>query len=136
MQVLIVKKIYTSAYHPQTNSLVEKFNSTLIQMISKSCDVHDRDWDLHLPYLLFAYRASVQEYTGESPLYLVYGTDPRISTETLFSQCRNPYLVYVNDYKEEWSLNLSQAWKNASETFRRLRRSHKSTIIELRIRIM
>ena len=33
--VLGVKKINTSGYHPQTDGLVEKFNSTLISLISK-----------------------------------------------------------------------------------------------------
>jgi transposase InsO family protein len=50
-QLLNIKKINTSGYHPQTDGLVEKFNSTLIQMIAKSCTVSDRDWDNHLPYL-------------------------------------------------------------------------------------
>ena len=38
-QLLGVEKINTSGYHPQTDGLVEKFNSTLISMIAKSCDV-------------------------------------------------------------------------------------------------
>lgn len=42
-QVLGVKKVNTSGYHPQTDGLVEKFHSTLINMIAKSCDVKDRD---------------------------------------------------------------------------------------------
>ena len=58
-QLLNIEKINTSGYHPQTDGLVEKFNSTLIQMIAKSCTVSDRDWDIHLPYLLFAYRVGV-----------------------------------------------------------------------------
>ena len=36
-----MRKINTAGYHPQTDGLVEKFNSTLINMIAKSCDVCD-----------------------------------------------------------------------------------------------
>ena len=54
-KLLEIKKINISGYHPQTDGLVETFNSTLVNMIAKSCDVCDRDWDDHLPYLLFAY---------------------------------------------------------------------------------
>ena len=39
----------------------------------KSCDVRNRDWDVHLPYLLFAFRMSVQESTKESPFFLMNG---------------------------------------------------------------
>ncbi len=59
-RLLGVKKINTSGYHPQTDGLVEKFNFTLTNMIAKSCEVKDRDWDERLPYLLFAYRVSAQ----------------------------------------------------------------------------
>ena len=48
-------KINTAGYHPQCDGLVEKFNSTIINMLSKCVEKHGRDWDDHLPYLLFAY---------------------------------------------------------------------------------
>ena len=54
--ILGVKKINTSGYHPQTDGLVEKFNSTLINMIAKSCEVAQHDWDEQLPFRLYAYR--------------------------------------------------------------------------------
>ena len=51
----------------------EKFNSTLISMVAKSCQVQDRDWDQQLPYLPPAYHVSAQESTRESPFFLLYG---------------------------------------------------------------
>ena len=42
-QVLSVKKINTSGYHPQTDGLIEKFNATLINMIAKSSS-DGTDW--------------------------------------------------------------------------------------------
>ncbi len=38
-----------------------------------------RDWDSHLPYVLFAYRVAVQESTQAS---LLYGREPRTPTES------------------------------------------------------
>ena len=69
-QVLGVKKLNTSGYHPQTDGLVEKFNATLISMIAKSTS-DGAEWDTRLPYVLFAYRASLQESTKESPFFLL-----------------------------------------------------------------
>ncbi len=59
--VLGIKKINTSGYHPQTDGLVEKFNSTLVivSMIAKCCDTKKRDWNDHLSYLLYAYRTTM-----------------------------------------------------------------------------
>ena len=55
-----------SGYHPQTDGLVERFHSTLIAMLSKYVDQHGCDWDRFLPYMLYAYRVSIQESTRES----------------------------------------------------------------------
>ena len=124
-QLLNVKKINTSGYHPQTDGLVEKFNATLISMIAKSCLVSDRDWDTRLPYLLFAYRLSAQESTSESPFFLLYGRDARPPTETAVTHVRNPYLVDIDDYREDLLSNLSLAWKLAAENIRRAQKSQK-----------
>lgn len=65
-------KVNTSAYHPQTDGLVECFNRTLITMLAKTTE-NGRDWDRRLSYVLFAYPASQQESTPESPFFLLYG---------------------------------------------------------------
>ena len=62
-KLLNIKKVNTSGYHPQTDGLVERFNCTLSHMIAKCAQKNGSDWDRHLPFLLFAYRASVQEST-------------------------------------------------------------------------
>ena len=90
-KILGVRKLNTSGYHPQTDGMVERFNSTLTGMIAKSCDIRDRDRDDHLPFLLFAYRASAQDPTKESPFFLLHGRDPRIPTETVLTYDRSPY---------------------------------------------
>ena len=84
-------------------------------MIAKSCDVRDRDWDVRLPYLLFAYKVSAQESTRESPFVLLYGRDARIPTETVLSHVRTPYVVDLEDYKQDLMADMSLAWKLASE---------------------
>lgn len=65
-------------------------------MIAKSCDVRDWDWDVRLPYLLFAYRVSAQESTREAPFFLLYA---RIPTETVLFHVCSPYAVDLDDYK-------------------------------------
>ena len=114
-KVLGMKKINTSGYHPQTDGLVEKFNSTLINMLAKGVEGRAQDWDRILPYALFAYRSSVQDSTRETPFYLLYGRDPRLPTQTALDQPRTEYLVDMDDYRTELVSNLSSAWKAANE---------------------
>ena len=71
--MLNITRLRTSPYHPQTDGLTERFNGTLESMIRKFAASNQRDWDEHLPYLLFAYREVPQESTGFSPFELLYG---------------------------------------------------------------
>ena len=64
-----MRKINTSAYHPQTDGMVERMNRTLIQMISKHSKFYGGEWDQYLNYLLFAYRVRPHSSSGSSPFY-------------------------------------------------------------------
>ena len=114
-----IKKVNTTASHPQTDGLVENFNRTLQAMIAKYSAVHGSNWDEFLPRLLFAYRTKCHESTGESPFYLLYGRDARIPIEETLSFERSPYTVDVDDYKLELASSLADAWRVASENLKR-----------------
>ena len=124
-----IQKLNTSGYHPQTNGLCERFNSTLIQMLAKTVDRYGHDWDTHLPYVLYAYRISVQESTRESPFFLLYGRDPMLPTLEALSRERSPYMLDINDYKTELTTGLNSAWMTAKEciTVNQERQKHLTT---------
>ena len=54
-QLLGIHRVNTTAYHPQTDGLVERFNRTLIDMLAKRVEPSGRDWDRQIPYVLFTY---------------------------------------------------------------------------------
>uniref|UniRef100_A0A667YIB5 Gypsy retrotransposon integrase-like protein 1 n=1 Tax=Myripristis murdjan TaxID=586833 RepID=A0A667YIB5_9TELE len=76
-QLLGIKGLRTTPYHPQTDGLTERFNQTLKQMLRKFVNETGSDWDQWLPYLLFAYREVPQASTGFSPFELLYGHEVR-----------------------------------------------------------
>lgn len=80
-----IHKANTTAYHPQSNGLVERFHCTLTNMLAKTVERHGKDWDERLPYVLYAYRASLQTSTRESPFFLLYGRDSRLPNEEVIS---------------------------------------------------
>ena len=68
----------TSAYHPQSNGLDERFNQTLKSQLQKLVNDHQDDWDDLLDNILFAYRSSRQDSTKCSPFLLMYGREARL----------------------------------------------------------
>ena len=95
-----VKKVNTTAYHPQTDGLTERFNHTLCTMLSMYVSKHQRDWDRFIPFALFAYRTAVQDSTKETPFYLIYGRDPCLPLDVVLSAPISKY-VSADDYKQE-----------------------------------
>ena len=80
---------------------MERFNRTLVAMLAKTVDKSGRDWDRHLPYILFAYRASQQQSTEESPFFLLYGRDSLLPVEAALSPWKARSLVNLKDYVSE-----------------------------------
>ena len=67
-----IRKTRTTAYHPQGDGMVERFNRTLLQML-RSYTSQRSDWEQHLPLVLFAYRSATHPSTGFSPFELMFG---------------------------------------------------------------
>ncbi len=76
-ELLGIKSVRTSVYHPQTDGLVERFNRTLKTMIRKFIHEDAKNWDKWLEPLLFAVREVPQASTGFSPFELLYRRQPR-----------------------------------------------------------
>ena len=83
-QLLGVRKTRTTPYHPQSDGLVERFNKTVLEMLSMAVQQDEDKWDLLLPPLLLAYRTSVHETTGATPFSLMFGRDPRLPEDIMY----------------------------------------------------
>jgi len=117
----------TTAYHPQTDGLVERFNRTLTTMLAKTVDRGGRDWDKHLPYVLFAYRASEQQSTRESPFFLLYGRDPRLPTEAVLSPSKMRLQTDLHEYGIYIADKFSQAWSLAQTNIKKAQKQQKKS---------
>jgi hypothetical protein len=71
-----VKNINISAYHPQSNGLVERGHAPVVNALAKYCNNRQfRQWNAVLPLVLWADRVTVRRSTGYSAFHLVYGRD-------------------------------------------------------------
>lgn len=112
-----VKKIQTSAYHPQSNGRVERFHRTINTMLSNYVRKDGTDWDKWLPLALMAYNATPHSATGYTPNYLVFGREiPKPSpfrTEPDFAK------IDQEDYIGGLSERLQEAYREAREESQR-----------------
>lgn len=88
-----VKHKLSTAYHPQTNGLVERFNRTLCEALAKYANEHKDDWDVYLTSVLFAYRTKRHDTTRHEPFYLMYGRDAVLPIEFAVSTSQSECAV-------------------------------------------
>jgi hypothetical protein len=72
-----IKHIKSSAFHPESQGQLEQFHRTMKNMIRTLDDKFKEDWDIALPWILFAYRECPVETLGFSPFELLYAYQVR-----------------------------------------------------------
>ena len=93
------------AYHPSGDGLVERFNQTLERLLSHNVAENQRDWDVQLPAMLLAYRATPQSSTGYTPAYLLFGRELCLPQDVAyglpaFEQYHQEQPAYVRDLRQ------------------------------------
>ena len=78
-----IHQIKPSPYHPQTDGMVERFNSTLKCLLRTPTQKGTMEWDKCLPFILWAYRGSIHKSTDNSPYELMFGQTMRTPLDEL-----------------------------------------------------
>ncbi len=89
-EMLGIRGIRTSAYHPQTDGMVERFNGTLKTGLKKFVQDYQGQWHKALPFILFAYRETPHTTTGFSPFELLLGRNPTGPLDILKQEWTGP----------------------------------------------
>ena len=82
--VLGVHQRFTSAYHPATNGQAERFNRTVLAMLSHYVGA-SLDWDKVLGPVMAAYNSTVHSSTGFAPQEFIRATASRVLTTPMNS---------------------------------------------------
>ena len=85
-ELLGIATTRTSAYHPQCNGQVERFNRTLQSILAKTVDANQDTWDSQLPKALFAYRTAVHDTTGFTPFHLTFARSPQLPVDVMLGR--------------------------------------------------
>jgi hypothetical protein len=80
-QLLGTKLFMSTVYHPQTDSLTEHNNSTLLEVLRTQLISHNSAWTYFLSATKFAINSHTHAATGMSPLYMEHSIHPRLPAD-------------------------------------------------------
>ena len=109
-KLLGIVKTRTTPYHPQSDGLVERFNRTLLSMLSTVTRDNERDGELQLPFVMMAYRTSIQESTRTTPFSLMFGREARLPIDLMFGPPPDEVVTSPNEYALDLRSRLEKAY--------------------------
>ena len=93
----------STAYHPQTNGQVERWNATLRPQLNKLAEQQPADWDKFLSAIVAAYNSGEHSTTGVAPFELMFGRRPTTAFDptqhTLHLPRPSDYLEHLRVYR-------------------------------------
>jgi transposase InsO family protein len=131
---LSIDKRQTTSYHPAANGLVERFNSTLLNIISMYVNSTQKNWDELLPFAAFSYNTSRHSTTKLSPFYVLHGRHPTLPIDIIMSR---PDSVYNNqhDYTNELCRKLRVAYSTVNEEMKKVMQRYEKLNAKLTSRV-
>ena len=122
-QRLGITHLYSTAYHPQTNGQIERFNATMDGKIAALCNERRSNWDEMLQFVTFNYNTSVHRTTKYTPFEMMHGrraTLPFDQQHAVISLTQDPeYSRKIKDYLERLA-------KEARENILKNQRQYKT----------
>ncbi|EYC11418.1 hypothetical protein Y032_0050g1903 [Ancylostoma ceylanicum] len=122
-----MKQMFTKGYNPRENGITERMNGTIVTMLRKATKT-PLEWDVRLPFCIMAYNMIPHNSTGESPYFILHGTDPVFPSNTIPSVGLTPYQIWNGavDYKAELTQAIAEAQERVRENNDRMRARMKN----------
>ena len=115
-----IKRILTSAFHPQSNGQAERFNRTMIQYLKAMMDGDNTlDWELWLPSLAFSYNTQVQRSTNMTPFFLTFKHEAKLPFDI------DAPRSYGTSYLSEALFRLREGYQMAKASIMRTSKKNK-----------
>jgi hypothetical protein len=111
---LKIRRVLTSAYHPQSNGALERTHRTIKNSLTAYVHKDQRRWDEYIPKIIYAYNSAPHSATGFSPGYLLFGRELELPLDHLASMDT----IQENKSPDTWPEDL-QKMRHVSQWVRR-----------------
>ena len=130
----------TSAYRPQTNGMIERFNRTIGECIAKLISDKEKEWDEYIESILLAYRTMKHESTGFTPFQLIYGRQAKLPIDLKITTFSDEPITFDEALMKrtfqiinKMSQDQNKAYDNLVKSQDRQKSHHKLTNDKLKI---
>ena len=117
-----VNKVEITPYKPSSNGAVERMNGKIKAILKSMVTPDSNEWDLALEDVQLIINKTVNETTGETPHYILYGYDKRLPV-SLLDDARKPTNVY--NYDDYISERLRKYYNTVKKTRELIKRNQK-----------
>ena len=131
MNVFGIKHRMTTAYHPQSNGLDERYNQTLVNTVAKFAQKDQHTWDKKLSELVYAYNTAVHDSTKCTPFETMFGRQARLPVDFNTKDHYSPEeMVQEHEAGEEPSISEMQSMRRKTEEV------VKSNIVKVQVNML
>ena len=122
-----IKRCRTTSYHSMCNGMVERLNSTVIQMLCTLSEKLKWKWKDSLNKLMYAYNCTKHTITGYSPYFLLFGRNPKLPIDIILREHQEPTNEQPNyhNFIQRWKVRMKEAFKIAEENIKKRRSADK-----------
>jgi hypothetical protein len=129
-KLLKIKRIKTTAYHPQSNGALERTHRVLVEYLRCYISEDQTNWDKWIPYATFVFNTTPHTSTGFTPHELMFGRKPNIPG---ILQKEAPGVLYTYDnYIKELQSRLQSSYELAKSSLiakkERSKEQHDKTV--------
>ncbi len=116
------------SHHPISSGQVERANKTVVSMLKKYVSANQKDWDIKLPLVLMAARATPHQSTGVPPFTLMTGRNMTLLLHLLYQPGDlNLVTAYTtHQYLEELHQHLRTTFAFAQQQLQRSAEGRKT----------
>ena len=121
-----IAKSRTTPYHPMGNSLCERFNQTLFNMLGSLDPSKKSDWKSYIGPIVHSYNCMRQDSTKQSPYFIMFGREPHLPIDISFGLNRDKQsTTSLTKYVENMKERLRKSYELASEAVKRSQHRQK-----------
>ncbi|EFO98403.1 hypothetical protein CRE_23170 [Caenorhabditis remanei] len=107
-KLLKIEHVMTKGYNSRANGAVERFNKTLMHIMSKKAAV-PIEWDDQIAFAVYAYNSVAHSTTGKSPMFLMSGRDSKGPLDLAGEDAVGMSYANLDEYKHLMASELAKA---------------------------